>query len=135
MITGQAPEGRIRKAATAVALAGLVIAGACEAPTPSEVVETNAESLVTPSLDVNTPAKIRIRGSSLEEGKVQPLVYIDGVRMNDYATSRLKEVNPNDIESIEVMKGAAAIERFGEAATGGVLYITLKKKSAPQGSN
>lgn len=132
MITAQAPEGRIRKAATAVALAGLVIAGACEAPTPSEVVETNAESLVTPSLEVNSTLRLPGGNLTLGDEKVQPLIYIDGVRMNGDATGMLNTLSPNDIERIEVIKGPAAAELYGAKAEDGVILITLKEGAQPE---
>lgn len=127
MITGQAPEGRIRKAATAVALAGLVIAGACEAPTPAEVVETDLDASVAPLLKLNSRSTIRVRGNDPEAEGNQPLIYIDGVRMNGDAPGMLNGLSPNDIESIEVLKGPAASTLYGPKAKNGVLLITLKE--------
>src|SRR5690606_34299875 len=60
-------------------------------------------------------APIRIRGVSSPGVSNDPIIFVDGVRMNsslttmnDGASSRLNDINPNDIESIEVIKGPAA---------------------------
>ena len=55
----------------------------------------------------------------------QPLVYVDRVRM---ATSSLGNLDPDDIESIEVIKGAAAAALYGEEASAGVIQVVLKKR-------
>ncbi len=132
MITGQAPEGRIRKAATAVALAGLVIAGACEAPTPTEVADTSTTSSATQSADAN--ATVRLGGGKVawSDDNFAPLVFIDGVEMGNEAPSLLNTMSPNDIERIEVLKGASAIELYGPKAEYGVLLITMKEGGQPE---
>ena len=54
---------------------------------------------------------------------LQPLIYIDGER-----TERdISELSPDDIERVEVVKGAAARELFGDEAEGGVIQIFTKK--------
>lgn len=91
--------------------------------------------------DVNgttgTSQRIRIRGAnSLSLGN-EPLVYIDGVRANaDFGgtfgvggqeSSRLNDINPNDIASIDILKGPAASALYGTAAANGVIQITTKR--------
>jgi len=85
-------------------------------------------------------AKIRIRGSSSLSLSNDPLIIIDGVRVtNDFgdatngmigvggqAPSRFNDLNPEDIENIEVVKGPAAASLYGTAAANGVIYITTK---------
>lgn len=132
MITGQAPEGRIRKAATAVALAGLVIAGACEAPTPSEVTEPNLDASVAPLLKLNSKSTIRIGGNNFDAENNEPLIFIDGVEMGGQSPSALNDLNPNDIEKIEVIKGPAALALYGAQAENGVLLITTKEGAQPE---
>jgi TonB-dependent SusC/RagA subfamily outer membrane receptor len=56
--------------------------------------------------------------------KVEPLIYVDGVRMEN--RDFLKTLNPDDIARIEVIKGGAARAQYGEQAAGGVILITLK---------
>src|ERR1051325_2528052 len=91
---------------------------------------------------VGTGSRIRIRGaSSLSLGN-QPLVYVDGVRVDaDFATgpqnqdfgsssiSRFNDFNPDEIESIEVVKGPAAATLYGTEASNGVIQIITKRGS------
>src|SRR5690606_4457590 len=67
----------------------------------------------------------------------EPLVYVDGVLVTSASgnafgvggqePSRLNDLNPNDIESIEIVKGPAASALYGTAAANGVLLITTKR--------
>lgn len=108
-------------------------------------------SLVTPSVDrqlagrasgvqvstpgglVNTPARIRIRGINSISGNLSPLIVVDGVPFIDgnlagtTNSNALGDVNPNDIENIEVLKDGSATAIFGSRAAGGVIMITTKK--------
>ena len=97
-------------------------------------------------------AQIQIRGNTSLFGSGQPLFVIDGVLMSnasistgrnaitqaapglsgitsnqDAPSNRLADLNPNDIESLEVLKGAAASALYGSRATNGVVLITTKK--------
>jgi TonB-dependent starch-binding outer membrane protein SusC len=84
-----------------------------------------------------TAQTIRIRGSSSISLSNEPLVFIDGVRAdsrNDqiYGTggqtgSRLNDIPPEDIESIEVVKGPAAATLYGADASAGVIQIITKR--------
>ena len=81
---------------------------------------------------------ISIRGLSSISLDQQPLLYIDGVRVNneigrgprgiaDRAISRLNDINPADIESIEIIKGPAAATLYGTEASNGVIQIITKR--------
>jgi len=82
---------------------------------------------------------VRIRGVSSISGSSQPLYVIDGIPVTtgDYAqigyegqgTNALSDINPNDIESITVLKDASAAAIYGARATNGVVLITTKKGS------
>jgi TonB-dependent SusC/RagA subfamily outer membrane receptor len=79
-------------------------------------------------------ADLRIRGSSSVGLANDPLIYIDGVRVTTertesrrIATSRLNDINPEDIESIEVIKGPAASTLYGTEASNGVIQIITKR--------
>lgn len=86
-----------------------------------------------PSGQVNTPARIRIRGLNSISQNLAPLIVVDGVPIitgNLAATTNsnaLGDINPNDIENIEVLKDGAATAIFGSRASGGVIIITTKK--------
>ena len=88
-----------------------------------------------------TGARIRIRGSASASLGNQPLVIVDGVRVNEspesfsigvggQSTSRLEDINPDEIESIEVLKGPAAAALYGTAAATGVIQITTRRGRA-----
>jgi TonB-linked SusC/RagA family outer membrane protein len=87
---------------------------------------------------VGTGAQLRIRGTSSLSLSNDPLIYIDGVRMDASANrgqaqrggagaSRLNDINPEDIESIEVIKGPAASTLYGTEASNGVIQIITKR--------
>lgn len=79
---------------------------------------------------------IRVRGATSINASNDPLYVVDGVVVNsaslqnifqDRATSPLTDINPNDIESIEVLKDASAIAIYGARGANGVIIITTKK--------
>ena len=76
-------------------------------------------------------SKIRIRGGSSLSAGNEPLIVIDGVPVesNGIAGSAnlLNTINPNDIESISVLKDASATALYGSRASNGVIIITTKK--------
>ncbi len=89
-----------------------------------------------------TATQIRIRGASSINLSNQPLIFIDGVRVNEgfvgsgqsgQQFDRLNDLNPEEIESIEVVKGPAAATLYGADASAGVIQIITKKGRA--GSN
>jgi len=67
---------------------------------------------------------IQIRGASSANGNIEPLVVLDGVTVPG---NTLQTMNPNDVESISVLKDAAAASIYGAQAAGGVILITTKK--------
>jgi len=76
-------------------------------------------------------SRIRIRGGASLNASNDPLIVIDGVPVegNGIAGSSnlLNTINPNDIESISVLKDASATALYGSRASNGVLIITTKK--------
>jgi hypothetical protein len=108
--------GPIATTASVCAVALLTLA-ACEAPAPTLV----AAPQVTP--EAAAERQIFIAG-----GMSQPLILVDGVRMEDSAP--LGDLDPNTIESIEVIKGPAAVRLFGADAVNGVVQIHLKSDGA-----
>jgi TonB-linked SusC/RagA family outer membrane protein len=87
-------------------------------------------------------ANIRIRGASSIALGSQPLLYVDGVRVNnEYAAmgpgttqnsppSRWDDLNPDEIQSVEVIKGPAAATLYGTEASNGVINIITKRGQA-----
>ncbi len=78
-------------------------------------------------------SRIRIRGGSSLNASNDPLLVIDGVPVEGNGISGssnlLNTINPNDIESISVLKDASATALYGSRASNGVLIITTKKGS------
>ena len=85
-----------------------------------------------------TGSRIRIRGSNSVSLSNEPLVIIDGIRSISDALgstisvggqnpTRLDDLNPDDIENIEIIKGPAAAALYGTAAANGVIQITTKR--------
>jgi TonB-dependent starch-binding outer membrane protein SusC len=74
-------------------------------------------------------ARIRIRGNASLTQSNEPVVFVDGVRINSGGamTSRLDDLDPNAIERIEVLKGAAAATLYGTQASNGVIQVFTKK--------
>jgi len=93
--------------------------------------------------NVGTGAPITIRGvGSFSQSRAQPLIYVDGVRVNNEANAGptigdagngggdinvLDDFNPEDIESIEIIKGPAAASLYGTEASAGVIQIITKR--------
>lgn len=78
--------------------------------------------------DPNGTPVIRLRGLSTFGANVQPLVVIDGV-----LGASLENIDPNDIESVNVLKDGSAAAIYGSRASSGVILITTKKGSAKAG--
>ncbi|MEM9389903.1 MAG: SusC/RagA family TonB-linked outer membrane protein [Bacteroidota bacterium] len=90
-----------------------------------------------------TTPKIRIRGNASINGNNQPLFVVDGVILEDLAnvdtddfisgnantltSSSIANLNPNDIESFEILKDASATAIYGARAANGVIVITTKR--------
>lgn len=80
---------------------------------------------------------VRIRGNSSISASSQPLYVLDGVPVttNDQSTyggetNPLADINPNDIESVEILKDASAGAIYGSRAANGVILITTKRGKA-----
>ncbi len=78
-------------------------------------------------------SRIRIRGGASLNASNDPLLVIDGVPVESNgipgSSNLLNTINPNDIESISVLKDASATALYGSRASNGVLIITTKKGS------
>src|SRR5437870_1291278 len=92
-------------------------------------------------------AQIRLRGAVSVSQSNQPIVYIDGIRVRsegyrrnrppqagsdgfrggNYQASPLNDINPADIDHIEIIKGAAASTLYGTEAAAGVIQIFTKR--------
>ncbi|MFD2285025.1 SusC/RagA family TonB-linked outer membrane protein [Pedobacter petrophilus] len=84
------------------------------------------------------PAQVRIRGTNTITSGQGPLYVVDGVPIFSgdvggfTSSNALADINPNDIESFEVLKDGASTAIYGSRAAGGVILITTKKGKAGQ---
>ncbi|MFN9257515.1 MAG: carboxypeptidase regulatory-like domain-containing protein, partial [Gemmatimonas sp.] len=89
-----------------------------------------------PGSGVNAASRIRIRGTSSISLSNDPIIFVDGIRINSSTSGlgtggapagRLNDINPEDIETIDVIRGPAASATYGTDAATGVIVITTKK--------
>ena len=76
------------------------------------------------SQDINAEVIVNIRGITSLAGNNAPLVIVDGVPTGDQKV--MKDISPNDIESVTVLKGPSAAALYGSRAGNGVILITRK---------
>lgn len=77
--------------------------------------------------------RIRVRGNSSINSSGEPLIVVDGIPISNSGfggASGLSSISSDDIESIEVLKDAAAAAIYGSRAANGVLLVTTKKGKA-----
>jgi TonB-linked SusC/RagA family outer membrane protein len=92
----------------------------------AQIVASSGRPGAAPSVILRAPTSINASGRSQE-----PLYVVDGIIIN----ASLPDLNPEDIESVEVVKGAAAASLYGARAGNGVIQITTKSgKSQSQNS-
>lgn len=88
-----------------------------------------------------TGTRVRIRGSNSLSLSNEPVLVVDGIRINNgaesfsiftggQAPSRLNDINPEDIESIDVIKGPSAAALYGTNAASGVIQVRTKRGRA-----
>lgn len=152
VVTGLATSVAKRNLANAVA----TVSADELVPAPAQTLERAlAGKIAGITISQNTGApgggiNVNLRGVSTIEGRTQPLYVVDGVIVDNSAnqsgidlvtkatgagsafpqgqpTNRIADLNPNDIESIEVLKGASASAIYGSKATNGVVIITTKQ--------
>lgn len=94
--------------------------------------------MVTPGTQTGAGIRVRIRGTSSLSLSNNPIVVIDGVRVESTTgsssvsvggttASRFGDLNPEEIESMEIVRGPSAATLYGTDAANGVIVITTKK--------
>jgi TonB-linked SusC/RagA family outer membrane protein len=152
VITGQATGVEQRNLANAVSTVGA--SELTRAPTPT--IESALQGKIAgATIQANSGApggglQVNFRGVSTIIGDLEPLYVVDGIavsdvsipnganavtaaqaggnpRNQDNAVNRIADINPEDIERIEVLKGGSAAAIYGSKATNGVIFITTKR--------
>jgi TonB-linked SusC/RagA family outer membrane protein len=105
-----------------------------------------------PATGANGSTRITIRGSGSISGNNQPLIVVDGVPINNDPSTLgpivswtkgdaqgydkgdgISQLNPDEIETVSVLKGATAAALYGSRASNGAILITSKSAKAGQG--
>lgn len=141
VVTGTAGRQERRAQAASIATIGAAeIVATAPVKSVSEIISARQPgiSVVQSSGSSGTAQQIRIRGAASVNLSNEPLVFIDGVLADSRITmrgigvggqamSRLNDINPEDIESIEIVKGPAAATLYGADASAGVIQILTKR--------
>jgi TonB-linked SusC/RagA family outer membrane protein len=98
-------------------------------------------NITTPNGVLNNPPIIRIRGVNSISLSSQPLIVIDGIptytgnqsAVSNVPNNPLANLNPDDIESVDVLKDASATAIYGSRAAAGVILVTTKRGKKGQG--
>ena len=92
-------------------------------------------SITMPNGVLNNPPVIRVRGFNSITSSSNPLIVVDGVPIftgnigGTAIQNSLADINPNDIESMEILKDASATALYGSRAANGVIIISTKRGS------
>lgn len=103
-------------------------------PSPEQLINGKVAGvqITAPSGAPGAGGRIRVRGTSSLSGSNDPLIIIDGVPVDQQSgiagtNNPLAMINPNDIETFNILKDASATAIYGNRATNGVIIITTKK--------
>ena len=146
VVTGTAGGEQLRALGTSVATVNVAdVAAKTSVPSMDALLNgrTPGVAIIPGTGQVGAGANIRIRGMGTFSLSSQPLIYVDGIRVNNSTgsglsvqafgsgvVSRLNDFDPNEIENIEVLKVPAAATLYGTEAARGVINIITKKGSA-----
>jgi TonB-dependent SusC/RagA subfamily outer membrane receptor len=143
VVTGQAGAARRREVGNAISQINM-----SDVAAPVSTVESVLQGR-TPGVrvtftdaSIGSGAAIRLRGNVSMTMSNQPLIYVDGVRQagdsyrgggasgNTKEASPLADINPVDVERVEIIKGAAAATLYGSEAAAGVIQIFTRRGGA-----
>ena len=157
VVTGVATTVSTQNAANAVAVVNTQEVTEVPAPTVENALQGQVPGAVISQNNGGAPGggmQIQVRGITSINAAASPLYVIDGVLVNnetinggtnaltlasgrngapnqeDNSPNRIADINPDDIESIQVLKGASASAIYGSKASSGVVIITTKKGAA-----
>lgn len=155
VVTGVATTVSTQNAANAVSVVNAQAVAEVPAPTVENALQGQIPGAVIAQNNGGAPGggmQVQIRGITSIFANASPLYIIDGVFVNnetinsgldavtlgagiqpsteDNTPNRIADINPDDIESIEVLKGASASAIYGSKASSGVVVITTKRGTA-----
>jgi len=150
VVTATGEQQRKRQMGSSVATIQLAEGPPAAAPSLTNILNARAPGVSVVQTSGTTGAdapRIRIRGASSLSLDNNPLLIVDGIRLDNNAssaagtgslsinlggqqTNRLNDIDPQDIETIDVLKGPAAAALYGTAAANGVILITTRRGTA-----
>ena len=139
VVTGTASEARKKELGNSVAMIGGAQLEAQPVKNMQDIISARAPGITVlqNSGQPGVGGTIRLRGNnSITQGN-NPIVYVDGIRINNEAgpnipsarqnTLGVNDIKAEDIERLEILKGAAATTLYGTEASGGVIQIFTKR--------
>ncbi len=151
VVTGTAGQARVREVGNTIGQINLETQVKDPPPNVDQLLQARVTGLQVMQSNANagSGAQIRLRGAVSVSQSNQPIIYIDGVRVRSEGYARngppqgvdfigrspnvqaspINDINPADIERIEVIKGSAASTLYGTEAAAGVIQIFTKKGS------
>ena len=145
VVTGTQETQRERESGNLVAVISTDSINKAAVSTFSDLIAAKAAGvdITQASGEVGTSSRIRIRGSNSISLNNDPLLVIDGVFVDNSSnslssglftggqtTSRFDDLNPAEIENVEILKGPSASALYGTAGANGVILVTTKKGAA-----
>ena len=103
-----------------------------------EVAQRNSPTSVADMLDARFPGvevrrlasggmSVRIRGTRTFKGDAEPLYVVDGIPQHPRSGGMINDIDPRDVQSIEVLKDAGSTAVYGARGANGVILITTKR--------
>ncbi|MDW7680445.1 MAG: TonB-dependent receptor, partial [bacterium] len=147
VVTGTAVETERRALGNTISTVSVRELGDVPVSSLSEVLQGRTPGLVSlpSSGQAGSGASLRVRGMTSVSMSNEPVIYIDGVRVDNYQgetffttggqrPSRINDISPSDIDRVEVIKGASATTLYGTEASSGVIQIFTKQgtRGAPR---
>lgn len=143
VVTGTAGAARRREIGNSVSSINEEVFESQPITRVSDVLQgrTLGATVLTNGGQVGAGTTIKLRGNNSVSFGNSPLIYVDGVRIRERTllnsnneanqrTNPFDDLNPADVERIEVIKGAAATTLYGTEASGGVIQIFTKRGAA-----
>lgn len=133
VLTGVAGKTDTRKVSFAVGKVGEELIQQTPGVNPANALRSKVSgvTVVQGSGLPGTASAIRIRGASSISGSQAPLIIVDGVILE----GTLADINSEDIQNMEVLKGSAASSLYGSRAANGVIQIFTKRGSSSFGTS
>ncbi len=144
VVTGTATAARQREIGNSIAVISSQQIEAMNPGNIDDILRGNAPGVTVQGQTGTAGAgsQVLLRGLGSIEGRNRPLIYVDGIRLNDrgayesgstatgntgQAATVLNSIDPADIDRVEIIKGAAAATLYGTEASAGVIQIFTKR--------